>query len=88
MGAPGGHTRAMPSEAADLLTRALALTVRERAMIAHELLLSLDDGADGDAAEAWVAELEQRVRDVRSGSVATEDWAAVRARLAQRWHLR
>ena len=86
MGAPGGYTRAMPSGAADLLTRALALTVRERAMIAHELLLSLGDGADGDAAEAWVAELEQRVRDVRSGSVATEDWEAVKVRLARHWH--
>jgi putative addiction module component (TIGR02574 family) len=78
----------MPSEAADLLTRALALTVRERAMIAHELLLSLDDGADGDAAEVWVAEMEQRIRDLRSGSVATEDWEEVKGRLAQRWHRR
>ena len=78
----------MPSEAADLLTNALALTLRERAMIAHELLLSLDDGADGDAAEAWAEELEQRVRDVRSGSVATEDWDAGKAHLAQRWHRR
>ena len=77
----------MPSEAADLLTSALALTLQERAMIAHELLLSLDDGVDVDAAEAWAEELEQRVRHVRSGSVATEDWDAVRARLAQRWHL-
>ena len=41
-----------------LLTSALALTLRDRAMIAHELLLSLDEGVDGDAAEAWVAELE------------------------------
>jgi putative addiction module component (TIGR02574 family) len=78
MGAPGRHTRAMPPEAADLLTNALALTLRERAMIAHELLLSLDEGADGDAADSWVAELEQRVHDVRSGSVATEDWETVR----------
>jgi putative addiction module component (TIGR02574 family) len=76
----------MPPEAADLLTSALALTLRGRAMIAHELLLSLDDGVDGDAAEAWVAELEQRVREVRSGSVATEDWEAVKVRLARHWH--
>jgi putative addiction module component (TIGR02574 family) len=75
----------MPSEAADLLTNALALTLRERAMIAHELLLSLDDGVDGDAAEAWVAELEQRAREALSGSVATEDWETVKSRLAQRW---
>ncbi len=75
----------MAPEAADLLSNALALPVRERAQIAHELLLSLDDGVDPDAAEAWVAELEQRAREVRSGAVATEDWAAVKARLAGRW---
>jgi putative addiction module component (TIGR02574 family) len=78
----------MPPEAADLLTNALTLTLRERAMIAHELLLSLEEGADGDAADSWVAELEQRVREVRSGSVATEDWEAVKVRLARHWHRR
>jgi putative addiction module component (TIGR02574 family) len=78
----------MAPEAADLLSTALALPVRERAKIAHELLVSLDDGADSDAAEAWVAELEQRAREARSGSVATEDWATVRARLVDRWRRR
>lgn len=78
----------MAPEAADLLSTALTLPVRERAKIAHELLVSLDDGADSDAAEAWVAELEQRAREARSGSVATEDWAAVRARLVDRWRHR
>lgn len=75
---------AMAPEAADLLSSALALPARERARIAHRLLLSLDEGADADAAEAWIAELEQRAREVRSGSVATEEWATVKARLTER----
>jgi putative addiction module component (TIGR02574 family) len=75
----------MAPQAADLLSTALALPVQERAKIAHELLLSLDGGADADAAEAWVAELEQRAHEVRSGSVAAEDWETVKARLTQRW---
>jgi putative addiction module component (TIGR02574 family) len=75
----------MAPAAADLLTIALALPVRERGKIAHQLLLSLDNGADTDAAEAWVAELEQRAREVRSGSISTEDWDEVRTRLIQRW---
>jgi len=74
--------------AADLLSNALALPVRERAKMAHELLLSLDGGADADAAETWVAELEQRASEVRSGSVETEDWETVKARLTQRWRRR
>ena len=78
----------MAPEAADLLSNALALPVRERAKIARELLLSLDDGADSDAAEVWIGELQERAREVRSGLVATEDWETVKARLAQRWHSR
>jgi len=78
----------MAPEAADLLAIALALPVRERAKIAHELLLSLDDGADTDAAEAWVAELEQRAGEVRSGSVEPEDWEAIKARVTGRWRHR
>jgi len=79
----------MASEPTDtVLATALALPLRERARIAHELILSLDDGSDADASSAWVAELEKRARDVRSGSVKTEDWDAVRARLASRWRRR
>ena len=78
----------MASQAADLLTDALALPARERAKIAHELLLSLDEGADADAAEAWVAELERRAAEVRSGAITTEEWASVKARLADRWRRR
>lgn len=80
--------RVMPTELTDVLSTALALPVRDRARIAHELLLSLDAGSDADAADAWVAELEQRARDVRAGAVTTEDWASVRSRLVDRWRRR
>jgi putative addiction module component (TIGR02574 family) len=78
----------MAPEAAELLVNALSLSARDRAKIAHELLLSLDDGADADAAGAWVAEIEQRASEARSGSIATEDWEAVKTRLTQRWRRR
>lgn len=68
--------------------RRLGPPAQERAKIARELLLSLDEGTDADAAEAWVAELEQRAAEVRSGTAATEDWATVKARLAERWRRR
>ena len=42
-------------------------------------------GEDTDAANVWVAELEHRAADVRSSTARTEDWATVKARLAERW---
>ena len=76
----------MAPAATDLLSNALALPVRERAKIAHELLLSLDDGADDDANEAWVAELERRASEIRSASVPTEDWEVIsRLRWTAHW---
>ena len=51
-----------------------------RAEIAYQLLPSPDEGADAGAAEAWIAELEQRAREARSGSAATEERATVKAR--------
>jgi hypothetical protein len=75
----------MAPSVADLLGLVLALPARDRAGIAHELLLSLGGGVDADAAENWIAELEQRANEVRSGMVTTEDWETVKALLDQRW---
>jgi putative addiction module component (TIGR02574 family) len=69
----------------DLLTDVLALPAEERARMAHELLVSLDEREDPDAADAWLAELEQRAREVENGTAELEDWDVVRERLAQRW---
>lgn len=64
---------------------ALSLPTQERARLAHDLIASLDDALDPGAAEAWVAELERRAREVESDAAPLEDWAAVRARWAARW---
>jgi putative addiction module component (TIGR02574 family) len=75
----------MASSERDLLSKALALPPDERARIAHELIVSLDDAEDQDAADAWVTEIERRAREVESGAVEAEDWSAVRARLTARF---
>jgi hypothetical protein len=53
--------------------------------LAHDLIVSLDETEDPGAADAWLAELERRAREVESGSASLEDWAVVRARWAARW---
>lgn len=55
------------------LDLALELPESERAMLAHDLLASLDGPADADAAQAWEAEITQRLDDVQSGKAQTVD---------------
>ena len=71
-----------------LFSEALSLPARERADLARELLRSLDDSEDPDAAAAWLAEIERRAREVEAGTADLEDWAAVRQRLERRWRKR
>ncbi|MCP3142490.1 addiction module protein [Pyxidicoccus xibeiensis] len=55
----------------ELLTDALRLPSRDRARLAHELLLSLEgrDADDADAQSEWATELERRAQEVISGKV-------------------
>jgi hypothetical protein len=69
----------------DILNVVLALPAEERARIAHELLVSLDEREDPAAADAWLDELELRAREVENGTAELEDWDVVRERLTQRW---
>jgi putative addiction module component (TIGR02574 family) len=68
--------------------QALALSEKERAELARDLLWSLDGEPDPDAARKWAAEIERRVREIRDGSVALVDGdkalERVRARLKNR----
>ena len=68
----------------DILATALALPAPERARLAHELLVSLDEAEDPNAAEAWLAEIGRRAREVDEGSAVLEEWSVVRDRLAVR----
>lgn len=68
----------------DILTTALALPAPERARLAHELIVSLDGAEDPSSAEAWIAEIGRRAREVEEGSAVLEEWSMVRERLAAR----
>lgn len=77
----------MTSEAETILREALALQEQDRAGLAAELLASLDETPDGDAATIstmWAEELERRAARIVSGAASTESWSAVRDRVANR----
>jgi putative addiction module component (TIGR02574 family) len=55
----------------DVLSSALALSLKERARLAERLLQSLDDISEEEAEGLWLDEAERRIRDYRAGRVET-----------------
>jgi putative addiction module component (TIGR02574 family) len=64
-----------------VLADALRLDADSRAQLAAELLASLDGPIDPDAEEAWQAEIEQRVADLKAGTAKLEPWEDVKRRI-------
>lgn len=63
----------MSPEISDLLKRALALSLDERAALANTLLDSLE-GADESVQEAWDKEVARRIEDLKAGKAVTVPW--------------
>ena len=81
----GPGTRYPSSMSADELRReALALPVDERAALAKDLLLSLDEGAEPGAEDAWGEELGRRAQAVADGTATLVDWADAEKRISAR----
>lgn len=66
----------------EILEATLKLDVKERARLAHEIIVSLDEGsADEDVEQAWEDELARRASEIDSGAVKPEPWSKVRREL-------
>jgi putative addiction module component (TIGR02574 family) len=63
----------MSPEVSDLLKRALALPVDERAALANTLLDSLET-ANQSVEEAWDDEVARRIADLKAGRAVTVPW--------------
>ena len=63
----------MSLEVSDLLKRALALPVEERAALANTLLDSLDM-SNQSLEEAWDEEVARRIEDLKAGKAVTVSW--------------
>ncbi len=78
--------RAMSMDPAMLRDEALRLPTEARARLAAELLRSLDDAEEVDAAEheaTWNTEIAERLRQVDSGVVQAVPWNDARARITR-----
>ena len=76
----------MKTELKKIVDNALLLPTHERAKLANILLSSLDDDSQRDIEDAWGAELEKRIHDIRSGNVKGIPAAEVFAKLREKYH--
>ena len=65
----------MNPEISELLKRALALPIDERAALASTLLDTLEGSNEsGCVREAWDAEVARRIEDLKAGKAVTVPW--------------
>jgi len=69
-----------------LTHEALELSTQERAELAHILIASIDENADGDISSDWDLELKERVREIREGKVKGIPAEDVFAKLKEKYH--
>jgi putative addiction module component (TIGR02574 family) len=72
----------MSQEATELLKKALALPVAERAELAGSLIESLDGAEDESVAAAWDKEIARRMAELDSGKVTPVSLDEARRRLS------
>ncbi len=76
----------MATTSEDLRRQALALPNVERADLAAQLLISLEDPAVDDPVQVrteWATEIERRAQRVLIGDANSQDWTTVRQQLAE-----
>ncbi|MGH7551810.1 MAG: addiction module protein [Longimicrobiales bacterium] len=74
----------MSSHSERVKADALRLPIHERARLAEQLIASLDEDSEIEA--AWAEEIERRMEEVRAGKVELLDADQVLAKLRNRLH--
>ena len=64
----------MEKSGKQILTDALSLPEADRAALARELIASLEGPADVNLEEAWVREIERRVKELDEDPTIARDW--------------
>ena len=69
----------MPGTRESILEAALRLPESERARLVQELLETLNPDAEGHFDDAWAAELDRRLSELRGGKAETVSWDELRS---------
>lgn len=51
-----------------MANEALSLPINDRAKLAHDLIVSLDEHIDSDVNNAWEVEINRRVKEIKDGT--------------------
>ena len=76
------------SVAAEKVAEVLALPEQDRAYLAHQLIVSLDDTVDADAEAQWNEVIDRRSREMAEGRVDTRSEEEMMAAIRQKLHAR
>jgi putative addiction module component (TIGR02574 family) len=71
--------------AEEIKLKALELSDKDRAELAHLLLVSLDEDVEEGVEAAWDAELDKRVREIDSGQATGRDAFEVLAEMRNKY---
>jgi putative addiction module component (TIGR02574 family) len=64
-----------------IFAAASQLPVGDRLRLIDDLASSVPDDQPPRLSNAWLCEIDRRSKEIDSGTVVTEDWADIRARL-------
>lgn len=64
-----------------ILSAASELPIGDRLRLIDELASSVPDDQPPQLSDTWLREINRRSKEIDSGTVVTEDWAAIRSRL-------
>ena len=73
------------TEAEEIKVKALELSDKDRAELAHLLLVSLDEDVEEGVEAAWDEELDKRVREIDSGQATGRDAFEVLAEMRNKY---
>jgi hypothetical protein len=68
------------ADPARVIEEALQLAPTDRARVAHQLILSLEE-VEPDAEARWADEIRRRVDEIEAGTAELEDWEVARQKL-------
>ena len=75
----------MTEAAEEIKVKALELSDKDRAELAHLLLVSLDEVVEEGVEAAWDEELDKRVREIDSGQATGRDVFEVLAEMRNKY---